>query len=137
MRLKIFCALVLGLVAPRLASAAAVMSSVGEPAAAVREIILSSQTVKTVDISSHTGTEVVVSTPAMFTTVLVQNLDGTCAVFCSELSGVLTDASSSNSGFKIWPYQSVVFKVVPGSMFYCRNNGGTSGTTKAAVGKWR
>lgn len=119
-------------------------SYASEPTTPTIETLSSTMSTVGLAISSQVPTEVVVSTKAGYRYVVVQNLDSTANLYCSENVAVSTITTRSSVGIKVVPNNIVYFSIVPSNSgtyvgsqyFYCLNDG-ASASTRAVIMRGR
>ena len=108
-----------------LLAAAHPLSAQPDPVMQVSETVQSSYTISGVAISSSVGTGVIISTASMIRWVAVENLDSSANLFCSPRPGV-SASTGTTAGWEIAHGNSYKFVILPGSQFYCINDGGSA-----------
>ncbi len=100
--------------------------------------VTSTMTVSGIAISTFTGTDVVVSTSALYRQVCVQNLDTSNYIACGDTVSVSTQPANALAGVQIAkgaaavPVAPACFELVPGHRFWCAS-GSTSAATNAVI----
>jgi hypothetical protein len=110
-----------------------------EPVTVTIDSVSSTTTVRGLDISSHTATNVVVSTAPLYRQVCIQNLSTTDWVACGDNVAVSTITTHNLMGV-IVPAPATIatattpmcFSIVAGNSFYCRTSSVTA-TSRVVV----
>ena len=110
-----------------------------EPVAVTIDSVSSTDTVRGVDISSHTAFDIIVSTLPLYRQACVQNLDTSAFLACSDSLNVSTLTANGAIGVVLpaaptatTPATPTCFSVVAGNRWYCRTSSVT-GTTRAVI----
>lgn len=130
-----------------LAAVLAVICSRGaqalEPATVTIDSVSSTMTIRGIDITSQTVTNVVISTGPLYRQVCVQNFDTSAFVACSDSPSVSTVTSNNLIGTIVSPAATATqpntpscFSIPAGTSFYCRTSSVT-GSTRAGITRGR
>lgn len=106
------------------------------PITGVMNTAASTFTVSGVDISSFTGTSVIVSTSAAYRAVCVQNTSASVSLFCGDTANVSTMTANSLAGISVSPANTACFAIAATMDFFCRT-GSQSASTRATIVRTR
>ena len=113
----------------------------GRPRVDVWEVAVDSATCVTIDIASHTATDVVATPPAVAlssgSAVEVFNVDDSVSLNCSFNTQVSTQSADDNYGREISPNKGVLWQVNPDKIrVFCSSQGGNA-TSRATICQFR
>lgn len=114
-----------------------------EPVTVTIDGVSSTDTVRGVDISSQTATDIIISTNPLYRQACVQNLDTSAFLACGDSVSVSTITTNILIGVVVPPASAVTtpatplcFSVPAGNHWYCRTSS-TTGTTRAVIQRGR